>query len=897
MRLRRAPLAAAALWFAAGILLAHWQQTQMVSVPVVEMLAGLALLGGIACLAIVRRERLAWLPVAAIWMVLGLAAAQWQPSPDYPVKLLGFADNLSRDAIGHVIRVRPAAVADSADFDSVPAWESTEERPGVHPLTVDLQIDAIEDITPDESRMVPVSGGVRVSLSNADGLNLTCGDRVALPLRLRVPQRYRDPGAFQYADFLLSQGIAVEANARAERLRVTAAGAATWRCQLYAAQAWSASRMESFVASAANHKLPTALRLNSADAAMLNAMLFGDRSGLTRGLRVGFERTGSFHLFVVSGLHIALLAGGVFWILGRLRCPPLPATLLTIAAAAGYTALTGFGQPAQRSLVMTSVYLAARLLSRNRDSMNALGAAVLALLVWDPASLFDASFQMTALAIIAIAGIAVPLGKYTFLRYASVADDVFHHPRRHFQPREMQIRVMLEMWGEAVGHLAGAKARRLPANLFRFALWAAELALVGIVAELVMVLPMAMYFHRATVFALPANMLVIPLIAVLAPLAVATFLCSLVNPWLAILPGLATAGLLHSIAWTIHRISHLAAADLRVPGPVWWVACCAVCAWLACCWLVRRSRWGAFATALAMPLIATMVLWQEPAVRTANTLEVTAIDVGQGDSLLAINPAGAAMVIDAGGPVGRSGPAEVVSRFDVGEEVVSPYLWSRRLRRVDIVVLSHAHTDHMGGLPAILENFRPRELWVGADPDSQLYSALLEEAADLGIAVRHVRAGDRIPWGSVEITVLSPAVAYSNASVPRNDDSVVLRMDYGKASALLEGDAETPSEQTMLAAGLVHHATLLKVAHHGSRTSTTQAFVDAAAPEDAVISVGRRNTFGHPRAEVIGRLAVEGAHVFRTDEFGLTSFLMTPDGAIREIVDGTPLPQHKPVQP
>jgi competence protein ComEC len=203
----------------------------------------------------------------------------------------------------------------------------------------------------------------------------------------------------------------------------------------------------------------------------------------------------------------------------------------------------------------------------------------------------------------------------------------------------------------------------------------------------------------------------------------------------------------------------------------------------------------------------------------------------------------------------------------------------------------------MGGLPAILENFRPRELWVGADPDSQLYSALLEEAADLGIAVRHVRAGDRIPWGSVEITVLSPAVAYSNASVPRNDDSVVLRMDYGKASALLEGDAETPSEQTMLAAGLVHHATLLKVAHHGSRTSTTQAFVDAAAPEDAVISVGRRNTFGHPRAEVIGRLAVEGAHVFRTDEFGLTSFLMTPDGAIREIVDGTPLPQHKPVQP
>jgi competence protein ComEC len=872
---------------------ARWQRAQMVAVPIVAVLAGLGLLTGIARIAMKRAERLAWAPVAALWMVLGLAAAEWQPSPDYPTQLMGYADNLSRDAVAHVVRVRPATIEQSDDADSVPPWEATEETAGPHRMAIDLEIDAIEDITPDVSRMVPVSGGVRVSLYGSEGLTLSCGDRVELPVRLRPPERYRDPGAFQYADFLLTQGIAFEANARAAKLRVTGSSPAAWRCRLYAAQAWASARMDGFAQSAANHALPAVLRLNKADTAMLNAMLFGDRAGLTRGLRVGFERTGSFHLFVVSGLHIALLAAGVFWILARLRCPPWLATLVTIAAACAFTALTGFGQPAQRSLAMTSVYLVARLMSRNRDSMNALGAAVLALLVWDPASLFEASFQMTALAIVAIAGIAVPLGNYTFLRYASVADDVFHHPRSHFEPHEMQLRVMLEMWGEAIAGVLGKRARRLPANVFRATLWAGELALVGTVAELVMVLPMAMYFHRATVFALPANMIVIPLIAVLAPLAVATFLGSLLSPWVALLPGAMTAAVLHGIAWAIHRVSSLEAADVRVPGPVWWVAALAVVAWLGCCWLVRRSKWSALAAAVAMPLVAAMVLWPEPITRTPNALEVTAIDVGQGDSLLAVNPEGSAMLIDAGGPIGRAGPAEVVSRFDVGEEVVSPYLWSRRIRRVDIVVLSHAHTDHMGGMPAILENFRPRELWVGADPNSALYAALLAEAARLGIVVRHVHAGDAVKWGLVEVTVLAPAAAYSNPNAPKNDDSVVLRMQYGKASALLEGDAETPSEATMLAAGLVHPVTLLKVGHHGSRTSTTQAFVDAAAPEDAVISVGRRNTFGHPRAEVIGRLAVEGAHVFRTDEFGLTSFLLTADGGIREIVDGVMLPQHK----
>jgi competence protein ComEC len=229
----------------------------------------------------------------------------------------------------------------------------------------------------------------------------------------------------------------------------------------------------------------------------------------------------------------------------------------------------------------------------------------------------------------------------------------------------------------------------------------------------------------------------------------------------------------------------------------------------------------------------------------------------------------------------------------VGEEVVSQYLWWRRVRRLDVVVLTHAHTDHMGGMPAVLRNFRPRELWVGIDPGSELYRALLAEAARLGIAVRHLAADDALRWDGVDVYALAPETSYRNAGAPRNDDSLVLRMQYGKASALLEGDAERASELAMVAAGRVQPVTLLKVGHHGSNTSSGAEFLAAAKPEDAVVSAGRGNSFGHPRGEVIGRIAGTGAHLFRVDEFGATSFFLTADGKVREAAGFGELPGRR----
>jgi competence protein ComEC len=266
-------------------------------------------------------------------------------------------------------------------------------------------------------------------------------------------------------------------------------------------------------------------------------------------------------------------------------------------------------------------------------------------------------------------------------------------------------------------------------------------------------------------------------------------------------------------------------------------------------------------------------------------MEVTAIDVGQGDSLFIVAPDGATMLVDAGGPVGRvTEAAEATSRFDVGEEVVSPYLWSRRLRRLDVLVLSHAHSDHMGGMPAVMRNFRPRELWVSIDPNSDAYRALLTEARDLGVQVRHFYAGDQLVWSGTQITVLAPEDGYNNPREPVNNDSLVMRIQYGKSSVLLEGDAEASSEAEMLSHGRVAATTLLKIGHHGSRTSTTQAFFNAAAPKDAVVSVGQGNTFGHPRYEVIERIAEAQTKLYRTDEFGLITFLLTKDGGIHEVI-------------
>ncbi len=895
LRLRRAPLLFAAVCFALGELLAalhpHPAALLLLSSTLLLLLASIALRHAARRPRRPSAQRMAVLPVAALWIATGILAAHLRPAPDPQSALLPFADNLSRTVVGRVTRVHPLPPRTPATTaDAEHTWEPQapeEEAPQAE--QVDLQLSQIEYLTPDLSTLVPITAGIRATLITTPDTPslplLSCGDRIELQIRLRLPERYRDPGAWQYTDYLLEQGIAAHGPARAEKLRFLAHDPATVSCRLLAAQAWASGRLTHFAASPANRHLPSVFRLSSEDTGMLGAMLFGDRTGLNHQLRLGFERTGSFHLFVVSGMHVALVAGLLWWALRRLRLPDSAATLLTLPAITAFALLTGFGAPVQRALAMTTLFLLARLLSRERSVLNALGAAALFALLWSPHALFEASFQMTMLAIIAIGGIAVPLGERNLLAWAHSTrslDEI--RLDQSLPPHLAQLRVSLRLWTEALATGAGPLAARIFLAAIRLAANAAELVLIGVVAELVMALPMAVYFHRATLFALPANMASIPLLGVLMPAAILTFIATLLSPWLAVIPSSVTAFLLHSITFAIGHISRVPLADARVPPPSVFVIAAALLSWAFCIWAARRSSRWAIAAAVVLPLTTLAVLWPEPAVRSPGQLELTAIDVGQGDSLLLIGAEGRTMLIDAGGPTGSVlEAASATSLFDVGEEVVAPYLWSRRIRRLDTLVLSHAHSDHMGGMPAILRDLRPRELWVSLPAHADAFTALLDQAKSLGTTVRFLHAGQQLPWGDEQIAVLSPNPAYTNAAAPKNDDSLVLRVQYGQSSILLEGDAEAPSEHSMLAAHAISPVTLLKVGHHGSLTSTTPEFLAAAAPHAAVISTGLNNHFGHPRPEILVRLAGQGTLTYRTDQFGLTTFLLSRDGRIAAV--------------
>jgi competence protein ComEC len=394
----------------------------------------------------------------------------------------------------------------------------------------------------------------------------------------------------------------------------------------------------------------------------------------------------------------------------------------------------------------------------------------------------------------------------------------------------------------------------------RIALFFYEVGLVSAISQVGLAVPMIVYFHRVGLSGLSANAFIIPILGVAVPLGfIAVFTNSV---WLAHLTGWLLSISRAVVAW------HASVEPVwRIPPPPIWLGV-AFCAGLVVVALAR-GKWMRLASGCVQAALLALMLWHPfPPETHPRELELTAIDVGQGDSLLVVFPDGKRLLLDGGGIPAFGGPP---SKIDIGEDVVAPYLWERGIRSVDVIALSHAHEDHIGGLPALTADFHPKQLWTGVTPESPSWRKLREQAAKVGAKILPLDGPQSFAFGGAQIDILAPFADYVPADEPKNDDSLVMRIRYGLRSFLLCGDVEKPIEYRMLAENELLHADVLKVAHHGSHTSSTADFLDAVTPAFAIISDGLDNSYGHPHRDVIERLEERHAAVYRTDHAGLVT--------------------------
>ena len=686
-----------------------------------------------------------------------------------------------------------------------------------------------------EAAEVPVSGRVRVTAYDFEPM-VEAGDIVRMHhLRLRRPSGFRNPGAFDYGRYLARRGIyAAGSLGKAERVEVVQRGSRSYL-----------ARLPAFKARLAGHITRT---MTDPAAAITREMVLGIRGGLSPAVREAFSASGTAHLMSVSGLHVGFVYAAVFMVLkhgliqlrfrllGQFSGGPRPSKLAAacgLLAVLGYACLIGSNLPTMRATLMIATYVLAYLLDRDGDPWHTTALAALLLLLVHPLSLLDIGFQLSFAGVLAIL----------------YAQHVLHlpHGRAVAEP-------------EAVSLASRAKTKFL------------EAVLISTFASLGTAPLIAAMFQRLPLIAPVANIVVVPFASIAVPLALlASFLAEIIQPLGDLLLGL--AGMIVSCMYTL--IAWFAAVPYAAPRigavalPVIVLAYSSLVL-LPYSRASRAARWGAVIGAV---LIGAWQTWPWLVTEGRGQLEVTFLDVGHGDASFIRFPQGSTMLIDGGGSYRDD--------FDVGERVVAPFLWYQGIRRVDYVVATHPHPDHAKGLGVILRDFRVRQFWDnGTQVSSQWYGDIRRQAEARRLYRDVVGDGPTaVTIDGVDLELLHPLAAFqlpmkrrgSTEDAGENNRSLVLKLTYGTISVLFTGDIEREAESFLLQTGHDLRATILKVPHHGSRTSSSEAFVRAVNPSVAVISMQRDSRFGHPHPAVVARYKALGARVFRTDEHGAVS--------------------------
>jgi competence protein ComEC len=728
-------------------------------------------------------------------------------------------------------------------------------------------------------------GGLRVSFTarpeGAPLPELHAGDDVAVLTEARRPQVFRDEGAFDRRVYLAQQNVDLVATLRAPEL-IERLSSGTPTIGNVLAQARRRLRDEIDMLFADTPQV----------AGVLRAMLLGDRSFVDRAEAVDFQKTGVFHILVVAGLHVGALAFALYWVARKLRLSRMWTILFTLTLLSAYVAVVEQRAPVLRAGVMAAIVALGGFFYRRLELLNSVAVAALILLIARPLALLDSSFQLTFVAIGCIAGLALPWLEKTVQAYVralagwgDVTRDGAH------EPRVIQFRIDLRS-------LAQWLSAHLPRRLGKptgdaivgglsltFRVW--ELLVLTMALQAGMLPLMARDFHRITLLAPLVNLAAVPLTGVVVPLGFLTLACGLIFPavgkLLATPLAWITALLLHIVQW----FAHFPRWSYRIPGPPFWLT---VLFFVAAVLLAAEMRlkhvqrktvlWGLCVTLIACAI--TIAIYPFGEKWTKGKLELTVLDVGQGDSLFVVSPGGKTLLIDGGGAFGGFPGHEGHNGVDPGEEAVSPYLWSRGFQRLDVVALTHAHQDHLGGLTAILENFRVARLWIGREVSSQALTRLEDLARERKIPIEHELRGKSFRWDGVEGDFLWPEIAPEEvAPSAKNNDSLVLRLHFGSETILLPGDAEKQVERQVLLENSAEalQSTVLKVGHHGSKNSTIPEFLAAVQPRVGIISAGEENPYGHPNAELLERLENAGVRILRTDR----------DGAVHVLTDGSRL--------